>query len=159
MLPISSRQEGMWVVNGDEVTIQYKDESESPSKRPRLDSSGASNEVAMTSTLVSEKESETPYISTCENINITESASTSRLKSSLATKSEVKKWERDIIKAREKLQLSGRHDRFELMSPPMRFFMMQMKICLKRIHAQMRSWWLNVNYAMLWTLLLTKRKR
>ncbi|KAI5064780.1 hypothetical protein GOP47_0019475 [Adiantum capillus-veneris] len=45
MLPISEKQEEIWKVTNDGVTIEYKIGDASPAKRPRVDSSGASNEV------------------------------------------------------------------------------------------------------------------
>ncbi|MCO5578615.1 hypothetical protein L7F22_032459 [Adiantum nelumboides] len=52
-------------------------------------------------------------IVTCEDVTIT---SHKMLKSTLATPKEVKKGERDVKAAKEKLQAMERHDKFELMS-------------------------------------------
>ncbi|MCO5576773.1 hypothetical protein L7F22_030593 [Adiantum nelumboides] len=115
MLPISQKQEEMWIVSSDEVLIEYTSCEDTPSKRPRVDSSGASNDIDTISP-VSQKESETPNLSTSTDIRWDESGKGSHLKSLFASRSKIKKWQRDIETMKEKLRLKGRKDRFELMA-------------------------------------------
>ncbi|MCO5558595.1 hypothetical protein L7F22_012181 [Adiantum nelumboides] len=115
MLRISQKQEEMWIVSSDEVLIEYTSCEETPSKRPRVDSSGASNDIDTISP-VSQKESETPNLSTSTDIRRDESGKGSHLKSLFASRSEIRKWQRDIETMKEKLRLKGRKDRFELMA-------------------------------------------
>lgn len=101
MLPISERQEAMWEVTGDEVTIEHKSDIGSPSKRPRIDVRGTSNKVDGSSSKTG---------------NLEEGGEEVRLKSKLASRSDIRKWTRDVQNAKEKLHLKGRADRFALMS-------------------------------------------
>lgn len=119
MLPIGAYQEERWEVQSGEVTIQLRDENGSPCKRPRVEVSSR-NEPCPLSLEVPKKDLHTPNVSgdvgLCEDMGAIKCALKSMLTSSLATPTEVKKWERDLKAAKEKLQAIGRCDRFELMS-------------------------------------------
>ncbi|MCO5567642.1 hypothetical protein L7F22_021336 [Adiantum nelumboides] len=118
MLPIGASQEERWEVKVEDVTIRAKAES-NPCKPPRVDSMGSCNDSPpLCSSNDPHIHDQMPNISgddiaICEDVTIT---SHKMLKSILATPKEVKKWERDVKAAKEKLQAMEHHDRFELMS-------------------------------------------
>ncbi|MCO5547135.1 hypothetical protein L7F22_000577 [Adiantum nelumboides] len=117
MLPVSAKQEELWLFSGEEATIEYVINLTTFTKRSRSDLSGASNEVTTTSILLIEEEIETHTINACnDETENSKHVAKVHVKSSLATLYEVKKWEQDINNARERLQLKGRRDRFELMT-------------------------------------------
>ncbi|MCO5595953.1 hypothetical protein L7F22_050004 [Adiantum nelumboides] len=118
MLPIGASQEERWEVEVEDVTIRAK-AKRNPCKRPRVDSIGSCNDPPpLCSSNDPHIHDQMPNISgddivICEDVTIT---SHKMLKSTLVTPKEVKKWERDVKAAKEKLQAMERHDRFEFMS-------------------------------------------
>ena len=118
MLPVGAKQEERWTVDVEEVTTQLREESESPCKRQRVNSEGASNELepSMEARASDLHVSSNGMESTRDDVSVVQDVPKNRLKSLLAISSEIKRWERDIKNAKEKLKSMGRHDRFELMS-------------------------------------------